>query len=217
MTKMRYPFDADAAVRALRRADPELRRTIDRAGPFALLRRAQRSPFESLLRAIVYQSVSGSSAAATHARLLELLDGRRATPRGLIALSEAQLRATGLSRAKAAALHDLAEKTLTRAVPGRQALEKLDDEEIVERLCRVRGIGRWTAEMLLMFYLARPDVLPLGDVRLGRGFALVYGLPAAPGADALTAHAERWRPWRTVASWYLFQRAMEGAPASANP
>lgn len=207
MAARRYPFDTRAAVAALREADPVLGRAIDAFGPFAMRRRAMRTPFEALLRAIVYQQLSGRAAGAIHTRVLALFEGGRPTAPALAAMSEERLRASGLSRAKAAAARDLAEKTIARVVPGPRALRGMSDDEIVARLVEVRGVGRWTAEMLLMSHLARPDVLPAADLGIRRGFARIQGLEALPAPADLLAHGERWRPWRTVASWYLWRAA----------
>ncbi len=207
MAAGRYPFDTGAAVAALRDADPALGRAIDAFGPFAMRRRAMRTPFEALLRAIVYQQLSGRAAGAIHTRVLALFEGGRPTPPALAALSEEKLRESGLSRAKAAAARDLAEKAIARVVPGTRALRGMSDDEIVARLVQVRGVGRWTAEMLLMSHLARPDVLPATDLGVRRGFARLQGLEDLPDPADLLAHGERWRPWRTVASWYLWRAA----------
>ena len=207
MAARRYPFDAGAAVDALRRSDPALARAIDTFGPFAMRRQAMRTPFEALLRAIVYQQLSGRAAGAIHARVLALFEGGRPSARALAAMSDEELRATGLSRAKAAAARDLAEKTIARVVPGGRALRGMPDDEVVARLVQVRGVGRWTAEMLLMSHLARPDVLPATDLGIRRGFARIQGLEELPEPADLLAHGERWRPWRTVASWYLWRAA----------
>ncbi len=207
MAVRRYPFDAGAAVAALRRSDPALARAIDTFGPFAMRRQAMRTPFEALLRAIVYQQLSGRAAGAIHARVLALFEGGRPSARALAAMSDDTLRATGLSRAKAAAARDLAEKTVARVVPGGRALRGMPDDEIVARLVQVRGVGRWTVEMLLMSHLARPDVLPATDLGIRRGFARIQGLEELPEPADLLAHGERWRPWRTVASWYLWRAA----------
>ena len=207
MPARRYPFDAATAVAALRRSDPALGRAIDTFGPFAMNLQAMRTPFEALLRAIVYQQLSGRAAGAIHARVLALFEGERPSARALAAMSDNALRATGLSRAKTAAARDLAEKTLTRVVPGGRALRGMPDDEIVARLVQVRGVGRWTVEMLLMSHLARPDILPATDLGIRRGFARLQGLEELPEPADLLAHGERWRPWRTVASWYLWRAA----------
>ena len=207
MAARRYPFDARAAVASLRAADPALGRAIETFGPFAMKRQTMRTPFEALLRAIVYQQISGRAAGAIHARLLDLFEGGRPNPQALAAMSEERLRSAGLSRAKAAAARDLAAKTLARIVPGTRGLRQMPDDEIVARLVQVRGIGRWTVEMLLMSHLGRPDVLPATDLGVRRGFARLQGLEALPPPADLLAHGERWRPWRTVASWYLWRAA----------
>ena len=214
MAAPRYPFDARAAAAALREADPALGRAITTFGPYAMRRRTMRSPFETLLRAIVYQQLSGRAAGAIHERVLALFDGGTPTPSALAAMSEARLREAGLSRAKVRAVRDLAEKTLARVVPGTRTLRRMPDDEIVARLVQVRGIGRWTAEMLLMSHLGRPDVLPATDLGIRRGFARIHGEDALPEPADLLAHGERWRPWRTVASWYLWRAAdlTEGLP-----
>ena len=207
MAAARYPFDTSAAVAALREADPALGRAIETFGPFAMRRQAMRTPFEALLRAIVYQQLSGRAAGTIHARVLTLFEGGRPTPRALATMGEERLRQAGLSRAKAAAARDLAEKTIARVVPGGRALRGMPDDEVVARLVQVRGVGRWTVEMLLISHLARPDVLPATDLGIRRGFARIQGLEELPEPANLLAYGERWRPWRTVASWYLWRAA----------
>ena len=199
------PFDNRAAVAALRVADPLLRRLIDGIGPVAL-RRTERRPFEALLRAIVYQQLSGRAAGAIYARLAALFDGGRPTPRALAALAPEQLRAAGLSRAKTLALHDLAAKARRGVVPGPRTVRALSDEEVIERVVKVRGVGRWTGEMLLL-NLGRPDVLPATDLGIRRGFARLRGLDELPEAEEILAYGERWRPWRSIAALYLWRAA----------
>ena len=194
-----------AAVAALRQADPLLRRLIDGCEPFAF-RRTERHPFEALVRAIVHQQLSGRAAGAIYARVAVLFDGGRPTPPALLALTPEQLRAAGLSRAKTLALHDLAAMTKRRIVPGPRSVRGLSDEEVIERVVQVRGIGRWTGEMLLM-HLGRPDVLPATDLGIRRGFARARGLNALPEPEEVLEYGERWRPWRSVASLYLWRAA----------
>ncbi len=185
-------------------------------GPFALQVRTLHSPFESLARNIVYQQLHGNAAAAIHARLLATVgNGHKLRPADILAADEADLRSAGLSGAKTAALKDLAAKTLDGTVPTLARLRRMTDEEIIERLTSVRGIGRWTVEMLLMSRLGRGDVLPTGDLGVRRGFAFTYQQPVAPTPKALAEYGERWRPYRTVASWYMW-RALE-LPAGAWP
>ena len=197
--------DMRTAVAALRRADPVLRRLIDRCEPFAF-RRTERQPFEALLRAIVYQQLSGRAAGAIYARVAALFDGGRPTPPALLALTPEQLRAAGLSRAKTLALHDLAAMTKRRIVPGPRSVRGLSDEEVIERVVQVRGVGRWTGEMLLM-HLGRPDVLPVTDLGIRRGFARARGCDGLAEPAEILAYGERWRPWRSVASLYLWRAA----------
>lgn len=194
-----------AAVAALRQADPVLRRLIDGYEPFAFWR-TERHPFEALLRAIVYQQLSGRAAGAIYARVSALFDGGRPTPPALLALTPEQLRAAGLSRAKTLALHDLAAMTKRRIVPGPRTVRGLSDEEIIDRVVQVRGVGRWTGEMLLM-HLGRPDVLPVTDLGIRRGFARARGCDGLAEPAEILAYGERWRPWRSVASLYLWRAA----------
>ncbi len=200
--------ELDAAVSArlaaMRAADPALCRLMDRIGPPTLTRTAMASPFDALARAIVYQQLSGKAAATILGRVEALFPRRRLTPEGLAAMDDASLRAAGLSRGKTAAMRDLARHTLEGTVPARAVLERLSDEEIIERLTVVRGIGRWTVQMLLMFRLGRPDVLPVDDFGVRKGFSLAFGT-AMPTPKELAEHGKRWRPNRTLASWYLWR------------
>jgi methylated-DNA-[protein]-cysteine S-methyltransferase len=201
------PFDPVAAVEHLRGRDRRLAKLIDRVGPFRLRPAELQSPFEALLESIVYQQLTGRAAATILARVIGLFRPRRfPRPQDVAGIAEEKLRGAGLSRSKAAALKDLAAKTLDGTVPASaRALEKLSDAEIVERLTAVRGIGAWTVEMLLIFRLARPDVLPATDYGVRKGFARVRRARELPSPKELLAHGERWRPYRTVASWYLWR------------
>ena len=201
-------YDAGAAVKHLAKADPVLGRLMKRAGPFELKTRHLHNPFEALARNIVFQQLHGSAAEAIHRRVVELFGGGRLRPQDILEASEDSLRGVGLSGAKTAALKDLAAKTLDGTVPTLARLKRMEDEEIVARLTQVRGIGRWTVEMLLMFRLGRPDVLPVGDFAVRKGFMVAYGLDEMPKPKALELHAEAWRPYRSVASWYMW-RALE--------
>ena len=182
-----------------------LRRLIDGCGP-VVWRRSEGRPFDALLRAIVYQQLSGRAAAAIYGRVAALFDGGRPTPRALAALAPERLRAAGLSRAKTLALHDLAAKARRGVVPGPRTVRALSDEEVIERVVQVRGVGRWTGEMLLL-HLGRPDVLPATDLGIRRGFARAHGLDELPEAEEVLAYGERWRPWRSVAALYLWRAA----------
>ena len=203
-----FCYDPEEAVRRLRSADPVLAKLMKSAGPFALKIRKLHDPFEALARNIVFQQLHGKAAEAIHARVLALFGGAKLRPEELLAAPEEEMRGAGLSAAKLAALRDLASKTLDGTVPTLARMRRMTDDEIVERLTQVRGIGRWTVEMLLMFRLGRPDVLPVGDFAVRKGFALAYGLEESPKPKELTEYGERWRPYRSVASWYMW-RAVE--------
>ena len=202
-------LDSARAIEHLRRVDPKLAAFIDRVGPYRLDLKNTHNSFMALAEAIVYQQLTGKAAATIFGRFRALYPRRRfPKPEDVLATPDELLRQAGLSRAKALALKDLAEKVRSGAVPSVAALRRMSDDEIVERLTAVRGIGRWTAEMLLIFRLGRPDVLPIGDYGIRKGFALVLRKRVLPSPSALAMHGERWRPYRTVASWYLW-RALE--------
>ncbi len=207
-------FDPATAARHLRRADPVLRDVMKRSVPFELRTRPTQSLFAALMESIVYQQLSGKAAATILERTRRLfLPKRFPTPQDILAAPESSLRSAGLSGAKTAALKDLARHTVDGTVPTLARVRRMPDAEIIERLTTVRGIGVWTVEMLLMFRLGRPDVLPVGDLGVRKGFALAYGLDAMPTPRELTAHAERWRPFRSVASWYMWRATeMEFGP-----
>ncbi len=200
-----YQFDPKVAVRHLSKVDQRLSLLIKRAGPFSMEIRAIRSPFEALARNIIYQQLNGAAAATIHARVLALFGSRRLSPADILAASDEELRGAGLSRNKLESLRDLAARTVNGTVPTLARLRRMSDEEIVETLTQVRGIGRWTVEMLLMFGLGRPDVLPVGDYAVRKGFSLLYGLKELPTPKELTRHGELWRPYRSVASWYMWR------------
>jgi DNA-3-methyladenine glycosylase II len=193
------------AVAALAERDARLAIAIDLIGP-CTLRRGRGSPYEALLEAIAHQQLHGNAAAAILGRFRELFGaGRYPTPAELVATPVAKLRAVGLSRAKAAAMQDVAAKALDGTVPDRRTIARLDDEAIVERLTAVRGVGRWTAEMLLMHTLNRPDVLPVDDFGIREGYRLLYGRRVQPKPRWLASFGTRWAPYRTTASWYLWR------------
>lgn len=203
-------FDVDAAIAYLRAADPKLAQVIDRSTPYRIERRPGTSMFISLARAIVYQQLSGKAAASIFRRFCDMFPGKRRglNARRLLEIPNRNLRAAGLSRNKALALQDLAERTLRGDLPNGRKLKQMSDEEIVAALTQVRGIGVWTAQMFLMFYLGRPDVLAVDDLGLRQGHAVVLGRDEISDRRSLHAYAERWRPYRSVASWYLW-RAVE--------
>jgi 3-methyladenine DNA glycosylase/8-oxoguanine DNA glycosylase len=200
-----YDFDPQAAVAHLSNVDLALARLIEAAGPFRMEIRTLHSPFEALARNIVYQQLNGTAAAAIHARVLALFGKKQLRPQQILEAADETLRGAGLSRNKLEALRDLAAKTLDGTVPALARLKRMGDEEIIERLTQVRGIGRWTVEMLLMSRLGRPDVLPVGDYGVRKGFSLIYRTEGLPMPKELERYGERWRPYRTVASWYLWR------------
>jgi 3-methyladenine DNA glycosylase/8-oxoguanine DNA glycosylase len=197
----------DAAIEHLTRADKVLGRLIRRVGPCGLKRR-RRSPFEALVQSVAYQQLNGTAAATILGRVKALYPGRSfPRPTDLLATPDEQLRGAGLSRAKTAAIKDIAAKTIDGIVPGASAIGKLSNDEITERLTVIRGVGPWTVEMLLIFTLGRMDVLPVTDYGVRKGFALTYRRDPEklPKPDELLKHAERWRPYRSIASWYLWR------------
>lgn len=204
------------AVEHLCRMDQVLARLIRNVGPCTLKPKRSRSPFEALATAITHQQLNGTAAMTILKRLLALYPGKRfPAPEDLASTPEELLRGAGLSRAKCAALKDLAAHTISGVVPGSRVINKLSDEEIVERLTSVRGVGPWTVEMLLIFTLGRQDVLPATDYGVRKGFALTYGWKELPRPKELLEFGNRWRPHRSTAAWY-FWRALE-QPQSANP
>jgi DNA-3-methyladenine glycosylase II len=193
-----------AALRHLSKADPVLARVIRSVGPCRLEPRRSGTHFEALARAIVYQQLSGKAAGTIHGRFLSLYPRRRLRPAAVLATDDASLRAVGLSRQKIGYVRDLAARVDANEVPlGR--LDRLPDDEIIERLTCVKGIGRWTVQMFLMFRLGRPDVLPELDLGVQNAIHRAYGLPRRPTPKEVLAIGERWRPWASVASWYLWR------------
>lgn len=207
----RLQFDPAAAIAHLRRADPVLAGVIRRVGPFALELLPARTLFEALLRSIVYQQLHGRAAATIHGRVLAVLQTRGgATPAALTAATETELRGAGLSRAKLAALRDLAAQCADGAVPALRPATRMADDELVARLTQVRGIGPWTVHMLLIFNLGRPDVMPTGDFAIRLAFGRLYRKRGTPPPAAILRHARRWQPFRSVASWYLWRSLDKG-------
>jgi len=198
---------ARQGTRTLGREDPRLAPLIRKVGPFPLLERRRADPFSALVASIIHQQVSMKAGAAIHRRVLALF-GQRPCPAALLALTADDLRRVGVSRPKARYLHDLARQSLEGALPFAR-LARLDDEPVVQTLTRVKGIGRWSAQMFLIFQLGRLDVLPVDDWGLRRGAQRVYGLRRPPSATTLTRLARRWVPFRSIASWYLW-RAQDG-------
>jgi len=197
-----------AALKHLAKADPVMRRLIRDHGACGLKPETRRSPFQSLVLAVAHQQLNSTAAGNILGRFKKLFPGRR-FPRAadLAAVTDEQLRACGFSFAKIKALRDIAEKTLSGVVPSARVIVQLPDEEIIARLTEVRGVGRWTVEMLLIFQLGRPDVLPADDFGVRSGFSAAYGRADLPKPKALLAHGERWKPHRTTAAWYLWRAA----------
>jgi DNA-3-methyladenine glycosylase II len=192
-----------------------MRRLIREVGPFTLTPRVRRSPFESLARAIAFQQLHEKAAESILKRFIALFSGRRfPRPVDLLAADRRAIRRSGFSRAKVLALRDLAAKTLDGTVPTGRVVRMLDDDAIIERLIAVRGVGRWTVEMLLIFQLGRPDVLPGDDFGVRNGFRIVYGLGNMPTPKEVLCYGERWKPYRTAAAWYLW-RAVDRAKAGS--
>lgn len=209
-------YDSNTAIEHLQYRDKTLGRLIAQVGSFELSRRSFNTPFHALFSAIISQQLSGKAARSIYNRTRALLPRGRITAPAVLGATPAQLRGAGLSRAKVAAVHDLAARYADGGLPDARRMKRLSDEEIIEQLVQVRGVGRWTAEMLLIFYLGRPDVLPVGDLGVRKGFQIAYRRPGLPTEDQLHAHGERWRPYRSVASWYLW-RATELDPRIDNP
>lgn len=205
-TAVANAIDGKAAIKALTKADPILGSAIKRHGAYAAAIRRGRTPFELLAHAVINQQLSGKAAATIEARLVASIGGKL-TPEAVVAASFDTLRAAGLSRAKATTLQDLAAKTLDGTIPGFRKLNGMSDDEVIEHLTAVKGVGVWTAQMFLMFSLARPDIMPVTDFGVRKGFQRVYGHTELPAPKFILAHAEIWRPWRSVASWYLWRAA----------
>jgi DNA-3-methyladenine glycosylase II len=205
------PFDLADAMRYLSARDEKLAELISATAPFRINVDDARSPYEALLQSITYQSISKKAATTIFGRVTALSgNGRPPSPEQMLQLRKAALRKAGLSGAKILAMKDLARQTLEGIVPTREEAAKISDDELVQRLISVRGIGAWTVEMFLIFTLGRPDVLPIHDLGVRKGWAVTYGKKRMPKPAELLAFGEQWRPYRTVASWYMwraFQRA----------
>lgn len=207
---------ADAAVKFLAASDPRLAELIARSRPYEPKLAVLVRPFDALAESIAYQQLSGKAAATIWARVRALYGKRKwLDPKQVLATPDEQLRACGLSGNKTIALKDLAAKAIDGIVPSAATLAKMDDEEIIERLTAVRGIGRWTVEMLLLFELGRPDVWPVTDLGVQKGYAKTFGKRKLPAPNQLMKIGERWRPYRSAAAWY-FWRACDTVTPGAN-
>jgi 3-methyladenine DNA glycosylase/8-oxoguanine DNA glycosylase len=202
-----FRFRPQSAVAHLRNADPALAAVIEEIGPFGMQLKTSRSVFGALAEAIVYQQLSNKAAATIYGRIEALYPRAKDgfTPDHVLHTADDKLRGVGLSRAKVLALRDLAERVAARRLPTLDEAHLLEDAALIARLIEVRGIGRWSAEMFLMFRLGRPDVLPLGDYSLRKAYATAFRKRKLPSPEALAKAGEKWRPYRTVASWYLWE------------
>ncbi len=202
------PESCMAATRTLARRDPELARLVKVHGPCTLGTRARRDSFSAIVRAIIFQQLSTGAATTIYTRVMATMNATACPPPATwLCTPEAQLRAAGLSGQKTRYILDLCRHVTDRSLDTR-ALHRLADEDVITTLTQVKGIGRWTAEMFLMFHLQRPDVLPLGDLGVVTGFAKVYGNGSRLAAAEMTARAEVWRPFRSIGAWYMW-RALE--------
>jgi DNA-3-methyladenine glycosylase II len=209
-------FDLTVAMNHLSAKDERLARLIAETVQFRTKADTSVSPYETLLEAIAYQSISGKAAATIFSRIKALgMNGRAPAPEEMLKIRKPVLRKAGLSGAKILAMKDLARKTMEGIVPTLEEAGKLSDEELVERLVSVRGIGAWTVEMFLIFNLGRPDVLPTHDLGVRKGWAITYGKKHMPTPKELLAFGEQWRPYRTVASWYMWRACQRAGNAVA--
>ena len=198
------PLPRKKAVAHLRSVDPVLRGVIDRVGPCRATVATEGSHFGAVVRSIVYQQLSGGAASTIHGRVIALFGGRAPTPRALLKLDDVVLRGAGLSGQKTAYVKDLARRATSRRFP-LERLHEFDDDEVIATLTTVKGVGRWTAQMFLMFRLGRPDVLPDLDLGIQKGMQRAYGLRRLPTPPQVLKRGAPWAPYRTIASWYLWR------------
>ena len=206
----RLRFSAATAYRHLKAADPIVAALIEAHGPYRP--RPAMDHYESLLRTILYQQLNGTAATTIRDRWMTLYGGRYPTPTELLATTDEAFRASGVSRQKATSMRDVAEHVLAGSLD-LPALEAMADEDVVERITAVRGLGEWSAHMFLMFQLGRPDILPVGDYGVRNGIRIAYGLGEMPSPARAREIGAPWAPYRSVASWYMW-RAVEGSPTA---
>jgi len=198
----------DPVVLQLMESDRTLARHIQRVGACGLKPRRRRTVFAALVHAVAHQQLNGTAAGTILRRFVALFPGRSfPSPAEVLATPPVKLRSAGLSRAKVAAIQDIAAKAVAGVIPPARTIARLPDAEIIQRLTTIRGVGPWTVEMLLIFTLGRPDVLPATDFGVRKGFARLYGLAELPAPKDLLTHGERWRPHRSTAAWYLWRAA----------
>lgn len=199
-------YDPAEAVQHLSDADPVMGGLIHRAGPYEIEIRGMHDPFQTLMRSITFQQLSGKAANTIYGRVVDLFEGDGPPePHEVLEMDYDLLRGAGLSNAKTLAIQDLASKTLDGTVPTLDEMLGMDDETIIERLITVRGIGQWTVQMLLIFRLGRADVFPIHDLGVRKGYSRIHGLDKLIAPKALEKAGEVWKPYRSVASWYLWR------------
>jgi DNA-3-methyladenine glycosylase II len=203
MRSRALPYDAELARRHLMKADPVMRGIIKKVGDLGLEARGE--PYEALLRSVLYQQLAGAAAAAIERRFLGLFGDRIPKPHELAAVADDDLRAAGLSRQKSGYLRSIAEHFASGQLTNRK-LRRAADEEVIEQVTQVKGIGQWTADMLLIFCLGRPDVLPVGDLGVRNSMMAAYRLEDPPKPDDMVRISESWRPYRSAGAWYLWRR-----------
>ena len=209
------PVDSKAAIKHLAQSDPRMAALIARSRPYDPKPSVLVRPFDALAESIAYQQLSGKAAATIWGRVRALYPKRKwLDPKQVLATPDEQLRACGLSRNKTIALKDLAAKAIEGVVPSGARLAKLDDEEIIQRLTAVRGIVRWTVEMLLLFELGRPDVWPVNDLGVQKGYARTFGKRKLPTPKQLQRFGERWKPYRSAAAWYFWRACATVTPGA---
>lgn len=198
-------FDGKKAARALSKQDPKLGKLIKKIGPFSLGKREKKSAYHRLLRAIIFQQLHGKAAATIHGRVRDLFGGEDPTPQALLKMKAEKLQAAGLSRQKLAALKDLARAASLGLVPDEKKIQYMPDEEIIQALLPIKGVGRWTVEMLLIFGLGRLDVLAVDDYAIKKATQILYKLKEMPPRKKMLKIGEKWGPYRTLACWYLWR------------
>ena len=201
-------MDTAKAIRHLKKVDPDLARVIRRIGPCTLAPDKSRTVYASLVRSIVYQQLTGKVAGIIFGRLLDLFPGKKfPAPESILAMPVDTLRSVGLSNQKTQYIRNIAQAAIDGIVPDSRKANRMSDDELVQQLTTIKGVGRWTVEMLLIFRLGRHDVLPATDYGVQKGFALAKRLPDLPKPKELLAAGECWGPYRTAAAWYLWRTA----------
>ena len=203
MRRRALPYDGDAARKHIAKRDPVMRNIVKSLGPFELEVRGD--PYQSLLRAILYQQLAGAAASAIERRFLAIFGGGIPTAAQLLAVADEDLRGAGVSRQKSGYMRSLAGEFAAGGLSDR-LIRRASDEDVIAEVTRIKGIGRWTADMLLIFCLGRPDVLPVGDLGVQNSMRSAYGLDSLPTAAQMEEIAEPWRPYRSAATWYLWRR-----------